>query len=177
MAITTDVDIEGELGVVVPMYSKDYLLNGSSPDMSVNGSGTAQVFTYTPPTGEVRYLEEIDLFLFDSGTNDVTDFGAIGGGITNGLLIEGQTQGNAFTLSNSTDNVDLITNFSTNITIPPTNSGFLDTSDPFLGSFQPRKFIVLNESQGDFIRATVRDNLSSIDVLRIAVITFKDVAS
>ena len=61
------------------------LANGSVDNMAVDGSVTEQVFSVTPPTGEVWRIARWSLFVSDSGTFDTGNWGN-GITLTNGLM-------------------------------------------------------------------------------------------
>lgn len=158
------------------VHATNYLLNGSSNSMSVNGSSTPVSFTYTVPGGQTWYVQNINLFMIDGGTMDPTDFGSIAG-LTNGLLLEASVSGNLYTIGTYKNNVELATLFSSssvgNSTTLFGTSGFLETSDIYLGSKVFKPEITLNA--GDYIRVTVRDNLTSIDILNMSISRWRDV--
>jgi hypothetical protein len=68
-------------------FSQD-LLDGGSENMAVDGSTTAVDFVYDVPAGKLVHLSLVNIIIED-GNNDFvpSDFGAIGGGLSNGVEI------------------------------------------------------------------------------------------
>lgn len=149
------------------------LLNGSSKDMTVNGSSTPVVFTYTAD-GQVK-LRSLICVLKDEGSTSFGGFGSLSA-LTNGLLIEITQNGTTNTVATLKDNSDMCMMFSSNqfgngavlsILSVVTPLGFGETNDCFIGVADLEDGIILNED--DTFTVTVRDNLSNIDVLEMAV--------
>lgn len=84
---------------VVPSYAPDQqgvqpgelvvarLLAGAVAEAAVNGSGTAQDFTYTVATGKTLLLEAVTVVVVDAGSWVGTGFGA-GGALATGLGLD-----------------------------------------------------------------------------------------
>jgi hypothetical protein len=72
----------------VDNYLDTYFLDGSTRDMAVDGSTTAVEYAYTVPAGNVLMATMVNIDIED-GTNafDPEKFGAIGGGLSNGVEI------------------------------------------------------------------------------------------
>ncbi len=152
-------------------YEVKQLLDGSSKEMDVNGSGTPDVFSYT--ASGVEYVDKVTMLLQDPGSMDVRDFGSISGGLSNGLLIEYQSVGSIIQFANLEDNGDIATTFS-NFWAPVNGEdglGFLDDEDTIVASYIFPQPIELES--GDFFRATVRDNLNGISFLRMSIMIRK----
>lgn len=152
------------------------LLNAGSKIMNVNGSVTPQIFSYSPSgTTTVAILGMTCLFN-DEGTTSLTKFGAITV-LTNGLLVESVVDSTTSQITNIKDNSDLCTRFMFNqfgnsavlsVLSIVTPVGFGNTNNVFIGYLEFRQPLVLNGSS-DSIKATVRDNLSGIDLLNISI--------
>lgn len=156
--VDTEVDV---------IYSIDYVKNGSSQSLPVNGSSVPVQFTYTP--SDLRFVESLNFFIHDSGTADPEDYGSITGPLANGLLIEIKSFGTIYTLCNIQTNADIVSFFSDSPMAPSSGSQFLNNSDSYAGTINFRRPITINPTFGDFVRVTVRDNLSGVSYNRIAV--------
>lgn len=155
------------------IYVPEYLKNGSNISMTVNGSGTPVQYSWAPATNETWYLVGLTLFLIETGTMDATDFGS-GSALTNGLLIEIRSKGTTYTFCNIQNNMDLGVLFGgsgqgSSGGLFAGTSGFYDTNDIFQGQSLFEVPIKLQNSTGDFIRITVRDNLAGRDQLRASI--------
>lgn len=151
-------------------WGDGYLLNGASPEMNANGSLAVPVlFTYTP-TQAVEYLESINMLIIENATSsDPLDYGAVVGPLANGVLLEIRSQGVTFALKTLLSNIDLITFFNRHPWATPTGSGILNFVDVYSGEFNLRYPLKLQQSTGDFVRASVRDNLTAVDFHRMGV--------
>lgn len=155
------------------LHIPEYLVDGSSPDMNVNGSGTPVQFTWSPGSGETWYLHGLHCLLIDPGTMDPTDFGSIFGGLTNGVLIEIRTNGTTYTFCNIQNNLDLSLLLSSGGQFE--RFGFFNHNDIFDSNRAFLPEITLRNSEGDFIRATVRDNLTSLEEFRMAAYKWRTI--
>lgn len=143
-----------------------FLMNAGSKLMNVNGSVTPVNFDFTPASG-AYYVEQISFFIQDTGTQGMADFGALAA-LTNGLLIKTKSNGIENDWQNLKDNIDLAMTFHEHaILLAAVSTGFLNSNDFFLGAFQFDNPITLKFSTSDFFRATVRDNLTGINNLRM----------
>lgn len=147
-------------------YYSSYLLNGSASNMNVNGATVNQNFSYTADT-TVKYLEYITFYISDNSNFDETDFGALTQ-LTNGLLITYRSKGQVKTFANLQNNVDIFTIFRED-GFSDVDTGLLGTSRLYTGSIKLQQRITLDPGQGDYVRATVRDNLTDLVQLRIRV--------
>lgn len=153
-------------------WNCEALVNGSNNSMDVDGSSTPQVFQWTNSGSEPWYLQELSFLIYDPGSMDINDFGSITGTLSNGLLIEFQTNGNLYTFANLTKNTDIEMCFEGQGGVTGDEStGWLDDDDWFSGISKFKPEITLN--QNDFIRATVRDNLIDLTELRMAIRKFR----
>lgn len=166
--------VEGTLNPVSTtniIWASQLCLNGAVFNMNVNGSVTAQNFTYTPATNFI--VTEIVLFLWDNGTTSPTSFGAITA-LTNGLQCKIRSQGTEYTICNMQNNIDVINYFPTFALITPT-SGFMETADLYRGSMRIGPGINLSTATTDYVRFTVRDNLTTLDHLRATVMGYRTI--
>lgn len=155
-------------------WKQAYLTNGSSKEMAVNGSTTPVNFTASPTSGEIWFIESLSIFLFDNGSTDPEDFGALGGifgsgPLANGLLLEGQSLGSLRTYSNLKDNVDVTFAFPDKTFSPDGIAGFYNNNDILIAQARLKRPITLKGSQSDFFRAVVRDDLTGLNMLRIGI--------
>lgn len=150
------------------MYYVIGLRNGTSETMTVNGSGTPVNFDYAPTSG-TWYVESLQMFMQASGTPDPGDFGAIAGGITNGVELRIRSAGTEYLVTTLTNNMQLFGLFSNFPGLVPTTGGWWNSKDTYHGVCTFIKPIVLQFSTTDYIRMIVRDNLTSIDNFRVYV--------
>lgn len=157
------------------MYKMVHLTQGASTtNMNVNGSSVNVNYDFTPGSGETWYLDCMRIYLFDTGSTTHTAFGAIGGGLANGLDILIRSNGTEYELMKLKDNADIIKSFSNYPVIPPT-SGFMEASDCYLGSMCFPYPITLQNSTSDYVRAKVRDNLTALDFLEILAMVWRTI--
>jgi hypothetical protein len=153
----------------------EQLLNSGSKDLTVNGSVTPVVFSYSPGSGTVR-LTGISLILRDEGTTDLNKFGVLSA-LTNGLLMQYSISSSDYTLANMKDNSDVANVFSDvqhfgnsatlSILSVVTPQGWGNSTNIFKGKLLLRNGVILTDS--DSIKVTVRDNISNVDHLEIGV--------
>lgn len=164
-----DVRINPKWAVDV-IHRKVRLLNGAAFNMNVNGSVTPAVFSFSPASNETWYLSGLSIFMNDNGTTTPGKFGDLAA-LTNGLQIQVNSKGVAQDLANMQDNIDLSTFFFENRLATGT-SGIFESADVFIGSMTFKPEIILSGTS-DYIRARVRDNLSTVDFLRITAHLWK----
>lgn len=164
----------GSVNPVVPadkiIYVPEILMNGSNASMNVDGSSVNVEFEWAVPASETWYVDQMKLIIIDAGSTDKDDFGAIAGGITNGLLIEVKANGSVYTYANVKTNIEIAHHFDGDLVSQGEDgTGFLDEDDLYLGirTFNPP--FTLTGSTGDFVKATVRDNLTALDELCISI--------
>jgi hypothetical protein len=146
--------------IVVPTYLK----NGSAYDLRVNGSVTPQVFTFVPLANEIWYIDKIVATIVDSGTFTLVNFGSLAA-LTNGVLLEVKSLGTIYVIQNYKTNMELM---SCNHEETISGGGALQTPDSYSGAllfYSPVKISGIN----DFIRVTIRDNLSALDNITMMV--------
>lgn len=155
------------------------LLNGASKAMNVNGSVTPQSFSYSPVSGSVQ-IKAVTIVIRDEGNSALSNFGAISA-LSNGLQIKVNIGGVESTLFNIKDNADMCAFFSEKcfgssavlsllgITTPV---GFGASNNIFCGEIDFDRPILLTDS--DSITGYVRDNLSQVDTLNMAIMLERD---
>jgi hypothetical protein len=171
MSITPDLDLEENVTISpIPgsnvTYSTGYLLNGGSKNMTVNGSGTTQTFEFAPTSGVMCYLESMSMFIHDNGSVSPNKFGNVTA-LSNGLQIQVKANGSTTELMNMQDNIDIVTLFGSFNSLDA-SSGFYNGEKTLEVVWKPAAPIKLDGDNSDFVRANVRDNLSSLLNLRIA---------
>jgi len=139
-------------------------VDGSSNDMTVDGSTTAVEFTAGPGAGEIWYIFEIGLSIEDSGNNTIDRFGAITE-LTNGVLIEQTINSTDYEFENLTTNLDIIESFTDHFIRGQANS-FLNAGNFFSGKLELRVPVTLVGDNGDEFKMTVRDDLTGLNTLR-----------
>ena len=92
------------------------LLNSSSADMAINGSSTPVEFKAGPAGGLIWYPVGLQIAIQDLGNNTMATFGALAGGLTNGLKV--------FQHLNSTDYELFLLKNNSQIASVFTHSGF-----------------------------------------------------
>lgn len=161
------------LGGVIPVepatnviYKNGYCTNGLNVNLNVDGSVTPVEFTYSPGAGSLEYIDFLSALIYDSGNNSFSGFG-VGPRLTNGVKLDVKTKGIVYNLGYLFDNKDFILTFSGNFGAQG-NGGFAP-DDSFWGSFVFRVPIVLDESQGDYFKVTVQDDLSGFNNIHFVV--------
>lgn len=154
----------------VPFF--EFLKNGANESLVINGATTPQLYSYAPTTAnDVWYLYGLSIFIQDNGTPDPDEFGSLGSALTNGLLIQARSKGAVYDISNCKTNMCLGLAFTEHQMIPP--AGWYNNSDSFTGEMLFKEPIKLQQSTGDYVRATVRDNLKNLDNFRIKAKCYK----
>lgn len=151
---------------------KEYLTNGGSKNMNVDGTlGTPVIFSVAPTSGLTYFIESISFFINDTGTMDYTDFGAIAGALTNGILFRVISKGTTYNIVNITDNIDIAMTFKSDSLAGngATSVGFFNDTDFFIGELTFENPIILQNSTSDQIEAQIRDSLSGINNLRCII--------
>lgn len=152
------------------------LLLNSSKSMSVDGSSIPQTFIYTAE--QTVAVLGISVILENNGTSTFKKFGSITA-LSNGINIRSTIASVDHNLITIKDNADLCTRFYYNqfgssavlsVLGVSTPQGFGNTNDAFIGYMDlmasPDYFIL---NSGDSIQAIVQDNLTSVDLLEMAV--------
>jgi hypothetical protein len=143
------------------------LLNGTSSAQNVDGSVTPQVFSFSPGTDETWYIEAVTFIFNDNGTANPGDYGCIAGGLTNGVLFEIKSNGVATSGQVIKNNIAVMQLFCEHPISP--NSAFLGQSPTYAGIIKVNNPFILKYSTGDYIRATIRDNLTGLNYQEISV--------
>lgn len=142
-----------------------HLKNGSATNQKVNGSSVNVNYDATPGSGETWYATELHFVIVDSGPTSFSNYGAINGGLTNGVQILIRSGGVEYTVTVDPikDNTDIAKVFGANKYITPT-SGFFETSDVYIGTLVFDQPIVLSNANSDYVRMKIRDNLTTLDL-------------
>lgn len=149
------------------VHFAESLFNGANDSMDVDGDPVAVVFEYENTSGVNEYITHINLTLTDGGSLDTGDFGGIGGGITNGLLIEFEISSTDYQYSNPTNNRQLISAFTASGAPGGKPEDWLDQDGQFNGNATLDPPVCL--SNGDKVKATVRDDLADLNDLFMGV--------
>jgi len=137
-----------------------FLLNGTAKNMNVDGSITPVVFDFSPGAGEVFQIGSICFYMAQAGGLASDKFENIPA-LTTGLLVEIQADGILRTFSNLQSNADL------GVIFFGGSSTGSKTSWEGQANFESTTRI--DGDQGDFVRATVRDVLTSVILIQMAV--------
>lgn len=142
------------------------LLNGTNPNMAVNGAVTPVTFSWTSPE-DGWMLDSFAVSFEDDGAMVTANFGN-GASLANGILLELVIGGVTYTITNVQRNADLLTYFSDAVeTQQFTGAGAGGTRFIILGHENFPQPIMLNT--GDQVRAVVRDNLSTVTWLQMKI--------
>lgn len=168
LKVTGTVTVSG-IPAQTHIYEVETLRDGAAENANVNGTlASPRTFSAGPSgPGGLWYIGGLSLFLQDNGTTSAANFGAVAG-LTNGVLVQVRSGGTTYDVTTVKNNMDLLLTFNKDRWLPIT-SGFLETSDVFQGTLAFPLTMKLNQSQGDFIRIQVRDNLTGLDQLRCRV--------
>ena len=154
-----------------------FLQNGGSNEMNVDGSVTPVNFDLAPTAGLTYFVHGITLFLQDTGTMDYLDFGALPGPLANGVQVSSVVKGASYTVGNIQSNIDLSMYFKAdaNFGSGASDLGFFNDLDFFLGKMEFINPLILQQSTGDHLRITIRDDLTGLGYLR-ALVKYKRAA-
>ncbi len=83
LALALDLNTDGP----IPEFTSLFLSNGSRIDANVDFSAKPQNFTAGPPSDEVWRISRMLLTIIDANIVNVASYGAIAGGLTNGLEV------------------------------------------------------------------------------------------
>ena len=161
------------------IYIPAYLTNSASPSLLVNGVTVPVAFSWSPADSDIWYLTNIMAVMIDNGALDPSKFGAITGGLTNGILVEIKSNGTVYTICTLKNNTDLALLFggggggSSDGGLISSGDGFWDSKDVFLGIQTFHIPIKLDASLGDYVKVTVRDNLTSLNHFCLSIKKFK----
>jgi len=167
--------IPAEMIMHLPEYLEDV---GNNREMDVDGT-IAKVFDFTPGASELWYLDFLKMLIVDPGSMDLDDFGSIPGPLTNGVLIEIKANGILHAPFNLTDNIDLDNFFGSNarggMDSSDDDETFLDEGDQYKGIKLFHPVITLDGDQGDFVKATVRDDLRDLKAFNMILHKWKQI--
>jgi len=167
--------VAGRNNDVIPDSSVRYfagaLTNGASRDMNVNGSSTSVNFTYSAPGSAIVYLTSLRLIMLDPGTQAISAFGSIAGGLSNGLRLTWQINGSVYNFATFTNNGEIAVFFDYSGAL--LLQGFLDDYDATILTLNFPVPITLDGGQSDYIRWVVQDNLTPITSMQSAVIGYR----
>lgn len=147
-------------------------------DLNVNGSGTPQVFTFPMDALDDLFITEIKFYGRDNGIQ-FSNFLGNNGSLTNGILVEIKTDNNMIQLPpiRTTDDFDDVFSFGGSNFDVYFASGDDKFSARFLSSAFPlRRTGTFGVGNDDYIRITIRDNLTNINYLRCIVSGFSQEA-
>ena len=100
---------------------------------------------------------------------DPNDFGSIGGGLSNGYGFVWDINSTEYDVNFIFNNKDLATELPDRHIFTSIDSGFFTEDDVFIGGMKFDIPVRLTGDDGDRLIARVRDNLTSIDHLEVAM--------
>ena len=167
------VDSDGKISVNANVtfpevfYFKKPLLNGTNKSMDV---GATTEFNIAPPAGKVWFIESITISIADAGDFDISDFGAIAGPLTNGLICQVDSKGTTKEMFNLRDNMDLYSVFNDSFVGNTLPGGLFGTDENiYTGTYRLQNRIALDGDLSDKIYFTVRDNLTGLNELYVYI--------
>lgn len=185
---TTDPRL-GIFGISGTVESRDASVEGlfiqqpyngvtTAVNLNVDGSVTPQVFTFPMDSLDDLFISEIKIFGRDNGIQ-FSNFLGINGALANGILIEIKTDNNIQVLPpiKTTDDFDDKFSFGGSNFDIYFASGADKFSSRFLASAFPlRRAGTFGGGNDDYIRITIRDNLTSVSYLQAIVAGFRQEA-
>ena len=137
----------------------DYLKDGSTTSMKVDGSATPKVYVYNADSTKDIYIFEIR-FVFSAQSFDWSGAGfgkAASATLTNGILVELIiNSGSTVTLNNIKINEDFLRTFGDNPVVEQAGANDILVSSYRFGG----NTAVLKAGTADKVRVTIRDNLT-----------------
>lgn len=175
--VTSDNKLQVQANIsALPATPVEYkvvnLLNGSSPDMDVNGSSTPVEFTFHPGTDETWYVERITFIIDDSGSSDPNDYGAITGSLSNGCLLEIKSNGATIEQANLKNNIGIALSFAEETFVNTT--GFMANTDIYRGSIKYLHPYAIKDSTSDFVKMTIRDNITGLNFQQVQILLWRE---
>lgn len=147
----------------------NFVDGGGSNVMNVDGSSVPVTFTAGPTVASETWLVTgVVLAMNDTGTQNFSDFGAIGGGLTNGLLLQADIAGSTHSIANIKTNSELISNFES--VFRGSGNSFISDANYVACRTRFSEFVELNQSTTDRYKITVRDDLSLLTHLRVRLL-------
>ena len=151
----------------------------SAVDLNVNGSGTPQVFTFPMDALDDLFIRELKIFGRDNGIQFGNRFLGNNQPLTNGILVEIKTNNRMVQLPpiKTTDDFDDVFSFGGSNFDVYFASGADKFTARFISAAYPlRRAGTYGTGNDDYIRITIRDNLSSISYLQAIVEGFRQEA-
>ena len=162
------VDSQTAPVVLSELFNLNFL-NGGSPDLTVNGSGSPITFDI-PLSNNDRVINSISIYGRDNGIS-FGKFLALNSALANGIVFEIKSNDNIFTSLPITITDD----FRNKFCVSPRDFvvDFASSEDAFTASFvSPSPIIIRDQNQfttPDYVRVTINDNLTSINYLEAIV--------
>jgi len=162
------VDSQTAPAILSELFNLNFL-NGGSPDLTVNGSGTPIQFDI-PLSNNDRVINSISIYGRDNGIS-FGKFLALNSALANGITFEIKSNDNTFTSLPITITDD----FRNRFCISPRDFvvDFASSEDAFTASFvSPSPIIIRNQNEfttPDYVRVTINDNLTAINYLEAIV--------
>jgi hypothetical protein len=147
-------------------FFNEFLENGGSSDLNVDGSSTPVDFTLSPPSGKIYHIHKVLIGIEDTSINH-DKFGGITGGLTNGILFkvkENGTERDLIPVALKKNAGFYVVAF--DVTISSSTTDILVARWDFSDSGTTLK---LQDSTSDYLKLTVQDDLTTITQFKVLV--------
>jgi len=166
LAVATDViTLDTPLNFTYPIATT--VIARSTKDLNVNGSGTRQTFSISPPINRKVDITRIIFQMTTDGAAAFEDFGDINGGLGRGFLmrsVNGVTT-NYFNVKTNGDFSNLMYDVTT---FNPSNpSGVYGISGRMTWGGQSKHGVVIRLEEGDSLEVIVQDDLTDLLTFRM----------
>lgn len=171
------VDITGgvslsPLPAVTVVPQPKWFKNGTNVSMVVNGSVTPVNFDVAPASGTTWYAYEITFAINDGGNAPPEQYGSLGLALANGVRFSANVEGADHEMLVLYNNADICLAF--NEAVGKIDAGgFLNFGKGFVAKMRFPTPIALHGDHGDYLRVTVRDNLTGLNFQRVAASVFE----
>jgi hypothetical protein len=153
-------------------YFKRYLLNGSSSDMTVDGSTTPVTFKLAVTATETWFVDQIIFTILDAGNNDPEKFGAVSV-LTNGLDFNFKIDGITHLYRNVKDNGDVASTFRDQFM--GSAAGYMHNGNFYVGFEEFKDEVTVRAGNSDEVQVVVNDDLTGIDRLQVSIRYWKKI--
>jgi len=141
-------------------YRVQALVDGTSKDQVVDGSVTPVEFDYAPAS-DISYVESIIFIIDDNGNVPPDKYAGRATALANGTQVLVQSQGTEYEISNLQDNSDISAAFVRSGF--SAGGGWMASANLYFGELVFFIPMILNFSDGDYVRIKVRDDISKLN--------------
>ena len=157
----------------IPMTMHLKRASDSRENQNVNGSSTQQEFLEGPSGTDVWYVTQISLLMIDPGGFNADNFGSIGA-LSNGFEFDLRIGGTDYRIGEVFSNKEIVNEFTDErFTSQSDQDDALFSEDDWFAGVIKFPHPVKLQGPNDKILTTVRDNLTSIDHIRVTIKAFK----